>query len=449
MAHIKKEKIPVDSIQVGMYVCELDRPWTSTSFPLQGFYVNSVSYIEQLQAICQYVFIDIKLTLEWQTNKHLHCAPGEGEKAKFKSGFSAVDRNRLNRVRYQNQSELSDELPVAAEALDVLMKAYDDFCETVDVPNEAQSIQLKQSAMLAIDSLIRNPGAMLWQSAVTQSENRLLNHSLHCMVFAAALGRRLGLAENELKTAAFGALLMDIGKILFPKKWFEPNHTLTDDEFKKLKGHVLKSMKIASAKKLLSNTELKVIEHHHEKFDGTGYPSGIAGNSIHLHARIASIVDHYTAIITPRPSAKPISPAEAQNRIYKLKGVEVQSELIEEFIQSIGLYPAASLVELRSGEIATVLTANSKNKLRPTVIILLDENKQWLDTFELVDLSSKDIDKKAMDRSVKQALEMGAYGITSEVLNSIELEDFIKVEVKQEKPKPAPKKGFWRRRKTV
>ncbi|NVJ60116.1 MAG: DUF3391 domain-containing protein [Gammaproteobacteria bacterium] len=441
MAHIKKEKISVNALQVGMYVCELDRPWTSTSFPLQGFYIRSFSSIEQLQEVCQHVFIDIQLTLEWERKRHLETVSGKLDKPKFKSEFSVLDRKRLKRTVYENQTELLDELSTAEAALSNLKQTYKAFCTTLNQPNEIQAKRFKDAAFAVIDSVIRNPGAMLWLCAVNQSTNRLLNHSMRCMVFAAALGRRIGLIESELKTAAFGALLMDIGKVLYPKELIDGSRPLTDAEFEHLKGHVEKSMKIASLKRLLTNTELKVIAHHHEKYDGSGFPAGLSGNMIHLHARIATIVDHYTGIVTPRASVEPISPAEAQNRIYKLKGKEVQSELIEEFIQSIGLYPAASLVELQSGEVATVLTANPKHKLSPIIIILLNENKQWLKKYELVDLSKNKDKIDSQGRRIKKALEIGAFGITTDVLKSINLARFVKAA----KIPKTEKKRFWQR----
>ncbi len=151
-----------------------------------------------------------------------------------------------------------------------------------------------------------------------------------------------------------------------------------------------------------------MVATHHERADGSGYPQGLSNNEIPLFGRIAVIVDSYDAInsrhVHGQGRAK--SPHEAISELYELRGSKFQTELIEQFIQAVGLYPTGSLVELNTGEVGAVVAINGLRRLRPTVILLLDKNKEPLPEFIMTDLS------KINDSiAVVRGLPVGSYGI--------------------------------------
>jgi hypothetical protein len=147
--------------------------------------------------------------------------------------------------------------------------------------------------------------------------------------------------------------------------------------------------------------------------DGSGYPRGLDGASIPLLARIAGLVDAYDAMITPRPYASPRTSHEAVQELIDSKGTAFQEALVEQFVQAIGLFPTGALVELNTGEVAIVVKQNTARRLKPEVVVVLDEAKRGKDVLDLVDLAEQDLSKE-VERWVARELLAGTYGINSE-----------------------------------
>ena len=158
---------------------------------------------------------------------------------------------------------------------------------------------------------------------------------------------------------------------------------------------------------------LTMIATHHERFDGSGYPHQLKGDEIPLIGRIAGIVDSYDAMISERTYAKPKSTYDAVRELKKLGGIAFPPELIELFIQAVGVFPTGTLVELNTGEVGVVIGQNRYRRLRPEVMIILDSKKKVRDEFTTIDLLTCDENtgKSEPDIWITQGLERGAYGI--------------------------------------
>ena len=110
---------------------------------------------------------------------------------------------------------------------------------------------------------------------------------------------------------------------------------------------------------------MDMIASHHERFNGSGYPQALQGTQIPLYARIAAIADCYDAITSHRVYAQPIPHALAIKKMYEWRGYDFQPELIEAFIQSVGIYPTGTLVELSSEKSALWLKRTPANACDP------------------------------------------------------------------------------------
>ena len=106
-----------------------------------------------------------------------------------------------------------------------------------------------------------------------------------------------------------------------------------------IRGHVARGEALYREAGMADTVALDMLRHHHERHDGSGYPQGLAADAIPLHARIAGIVDSYDAMITTRPFREALSRHDALQRMYRERGRLYQDELIEEFMQSLGVYP--------------------------------------------------------------------------------------------------------------
>jgi hypothetical protein len=155
-----------------------------------------------------------------------------------------------------------------------------------------------------------------------------------------------------------------------------------------------------------------MIATHHERFDGSGYPHKLKGDEIPLVGRIAGIVDCYDAMISERCYAKPKSTYDAVRELKRLGSNAFPAELVELFIQAVGVFPTGTLVELNSGEVGVVTGQNRYRRLRPEVMLILDAQKRVRDEFTTIDLLTCDENAGKTPRLwITRGLERGAYDI--------------------------------------
>jgi len=154
-----------------------------------------------------------------------------------------------------------------------------------------------------------------------------------------------------------------------------------------------------------------MIQYHHERVNGSGYPNQLTGKHIPLFAKIAAIVDCYDAITSKRSYAKEISSQEAVRKLYEWRGKDFQAELVEEFIQAVGLYPSGTLVELTTGEVAVVITGSRTRRLRPKVMLILNADKSMREDYTICNLMHTPKDESGKPYDIIHALPLGSYGI--------------------------------------
>ncbi len=129
--------------------------------------------------------------------------------------------------------------------------------------------------------------------------------------------------------------------------------------------HVDNGVELAQDIRGINDDILKMIECHHERHNGSGYPKGLEGADIPVYGRIAGVVDCYDAMISNRPHRPARSSYDAIRELNLMVGTKFQKQLIEQFVQALGMFPTGSLVELNTGEVAIVIEHNRVRRLRP------------------------------------------------------------------------------------
>jgi len=312
---------------------------------------------------------------------------------------------------YQDSRTWTEEFPKASTAVDSLMVTVDSIFEHVSRGGALDMVRIKQSVDPMIDSVTRNPDACIWLARMKQQDSYTYQHSVGASIWAVALGRQLGLSKSDLRSLAIGGLLFDIGKLRVNPSFLGTKCTLTDEEFAEIRRHVGHGVDMVRSSGLMNKDVLNMVAHHHERHDGSGYPGRLKGDSIPVYARIAAIVDCYDAITSHRSYARAISPSAAIKKLYEWRDIDFQAELVEEFIQAVGMYPAGSLVELSSGEVAVVVAEYRTRRLRPRVMVLLDADKQPVMRVKTVDLLNQTVDADGTALEITSSLEPEAYGI--------------------------------------
>ncbi len=397
-------KVLTADLEIGMYVSSLDRPWLETPFVLQGFQLESDSDIERLRKHCDYVYIDTQQSLLEETTIR--------RKVSNRPRMSRAQMFSKKKLQpYRDNTDWKDEYPKAQSAVKALSEGLEDIFNNVAQGSALNMAKVKLAVQPMIDSITRNPDACIWLARMKQEDQYTYQHSLGASIWAVALGRQLGLPKSDLRSLAIGGLLFDVGKLQLDKELLNAKRPLTEEEFETVKSHVQLGVDAITKGGVMNQDVIDMVAHHHERHDGSGYPEGLSGDNIPIFARIAAIVDCYDAITSHRSYARATSPSIAIKKLYEWKDMDFQAELVEEFIQAVGIYPAGTLVELSSGEVAVVMAEYRTRRLRPKVMVLLDGDKQPLLDVKMIDLLNQKEAEDGRPLDIVNSLEPDAYGI--------------------------------------
>lgn len=160
-------------------------------------------------------------------------------------------------------------------------------------------------------------------------------HSERVAFYAGHFGYRLGLNGDSIRNIQLGSMLHDIGKIEIPREILNKLGKLTDEDWDILKKHPSWGAEIVEGISPLMADVIPIIRHHHENYDGTGYPSGLAGENIPLSARLLRIVDSFDAMTTTRAYRGGLTIGQAIDELRKGSGREYDPNLVREFIKML------------------------------------------------------------------------------------------------------------------
>lgn len=157
-------------------------------------------------------------------------------------------------------------------------------------------------------------------------------HSDRVSAYAVLIGKKVGLSKEELKTLRLGGLFHDIGKIGVADSILQKNSRLNDIEYNEIKKHTSIGVKILSNKSYFKDI-IPVIKYHHEKYDGTGYPSGLKGKKIPYSARIVAIADCFDAMTSRRIYQNSLAIESVIYEFKRCKGSHFDPELTDAFLE--------------------------------------------------------------------------------------------------------------------
>jgi HD-GYP domain-containing protein (c-di-GMP phosphodiesterase class II) len=160
-------------------------------------------------------------------------------------------------------------------------------------------------------------------------------HSDRVNQYTLKMARQLKLPEDQLDMLQYMSLLHDIGKIGIKDSVLNKPGKLTEEEFDEIKKHPEVGYRIISEIKYLSKSA-EVVRHHHERYNGMGYPSGLIGEKIPLGSRIISVADAYDAMTTERPYKKAMTHEEALLELNRCSGTQFDPRVVKAFIEVFG-----------------------------------------------------------------------------------------------------------------
>jgi HD-GYP domain-containing protein (c-di-GMP phosphodiesterase class II) len=203
--------------------------------------------------------------------------------------------------------------------------------------------------------------------------HELAKSSVNTAILSALTAQELRLPNHKILNIVSGALLHDIGMIRLSKGITEKKGGLSDAEFEQIKSHTVHSSKIVS-KELFGNNEVNLIAlHHHERWDGKGYPDKLTGNAIDMGARIVSVADAFEAMVSKKSYRESIVGYQAVKNMLADNARRFDPAVIMAFTKIMGIYPIGSIIRLNDESVARVLSVNSNAPMRPIVEILISK----------------------------------------------------------------------------
>ena len=354
-------------LRLGMFIQSLEGSWFDHPFWKSKFLLEEMDDLRALQSSdVEAVWIDKDRSLA-EALAHLsapapapHSAPAaSAASASAPSAAPAPRPRRVSSVReYQSAQQVLTDCRAAVTELFGRIGSGD-----------AGAIEDAMPIVNGIaESVDRNPDALITLTRIRTLDEYSYLHSVAVSALMISLARRLDLPPEYVRQAGIAGLFMDVGKGFLPAELLGKSGPYSAEDWAAMRRHPQLGADAVRASGELSKVVVDVCLHHHERYDGSGYPHGLRGDEISLFARMAAICDTYDAIASDRPHRPALGAAEAVAELYRLKG-RFDESLLTGFIKSIGIYPVGSLVRLESRRLGCVSAQRRDQLTRPVVRI--------------------------------------------------------------------------------
>ena len=370
--------IPIEKLQPGMYIHDLNCGWMEHNFLRNRFAVKSDEDVTKVRELGVHeIYIDTAQGLDVEE------APTQEEAAhnvdEVLEAIATDAAAPVRRVSVQREVERARNLHSEANRI------VRDMMGDIRLGKQIQLEQIEPLVERIVDSIFRQQDAMLPLARLKDHDEYTFQHSVSVCTLMTSFARTLELPRDIIHEIAVGALLHDVGKAKVPDDILNKPAKLTDAEFVKMKSHVVQSKIILQGTPGISQIALDVAAQHHERFDGTGYPNKLKGDEISLYGQMGAIVDVYDAITSNRVYHKGMAPTEALRKLLEWSKFHFNPTLVQAFIRAVGIYPTGSLVRLESRRLAVVQAQTPENLMQPVVKVIFHTRGYYL-TPETVDL---------------------------------------------------------------
>ena len=375
-----RRKVNVSDLVVGMYVAELDKPWENSAFLFQGLEIESDDDLAKLRSECQFVFIE-----ETQSKP----AALRPRVARPTAG-PAVSTTITSRSSAPEPSGFKREMKELVQTQQLARSNINRVLDEARLGKTLDTNETKGAVTQMVSAVTANPNSMLWLANLRLKHERTASHCLNSAILCVAFGRHIGLSEAELNILGQGAMLHDIGKVRIPPTVLDKAGALSEAEVQLVRKHPIDGEAVLKLTRQLPDGVLEIVRHHHERFDGKGYPDGLAEDSIPLGARIVGMVDTYDSLTSETPYHVALTPADALGVLRTEGPDQFGKDLVQEFIRCLGIYPIGSLVQCNNSALAVVVSSTPTSRLKPVIMVVRDERGKDTRPRMLLSLSTMD-----------------------------------------------------------
>ena len=368
-------RLSIERLQPGIFI-SLSERWLDHPFLFNEFRLSNHKQIATLRAmgITSVIAVPSK-----STAKPLPPAPSPGSSESSEDSQPKDPPQSEEEAALHNEAVLAKKLRIerikaSREQLARCEKAYGKTAGAIKSLMQhlhASPRQAAENARALIDETVKD--LMNDQSVVLnligqkRGDDNAYFHALNVMILSLMMGRQEGLEEARMQALGMGALFHDLGMIKIPDAVLRKKHrNKAEEEFYRL--HTVYGEQIALETGVIDVSAQRIIVQHHEHYDGTGFPKGLAGQKIDLLARIVAIANRYDNLCNAH-DGESMTPAEALSYMFGKERARWDATLLQKFIKHLGVFPPGSLVQLSNGATGLVFGVNPANPLRPSIMI--------------------------------------------------------------------------------
>jgi putative nucleotidyltransferase with HDIG domain len=382
------KKIRVDQVRLGMHLHALEGAWMDHPFWKTRFVIRDADQLRKLQdSVVAEVWIDPDKGLDVADE----AAPPLPSPARAPAPAEPASRPASTPLPAPSRS-FAEEMRTAAA---VCQRGKAEVQWMFSEARLGRAIDAESFGPLVqeiSDSVVRNPGAIVSLARLKTQDDYSYMHSVAVCALMVALGRELGFDEEHCRIAGNAGLLHDVGKALMPVAILNKPGKLTDAEFDVMRSHPVRGHELLQEARGTAPEAMEVCLHHHERFDGGGYPHKLPNDQLNQLVRMGSICDVYDAITSNRPYKMGWDPADSIGRMASWKG-QFDPAIFATFVKSVGIYPTGSLVRLQSDRLAVVIEQNAAALTAPVVRVFFSLKSQMPVSLQRLDLSSGTSDR--------------------------------------------------------
>lgn len=388
------KKINVQQLRPGIFVHDFNCDWSGENIFINQSMINTEKSIEIIRS--------------WGI-KEVYIDTGRGLDVKSAKTASEVQQNtdsNLNKLAWEREKTPFPSVPLKEEvrmARKIKKEAVDIMQQTMASVQEGKQVDVNMAFRLVQNmgsSISRNQDALIMLTRIRKKDEYTLMHSISVCSLVLAFCNSSRLPYDMTIKMAMGALLHDVGKLLVPVTILNKPAKLNQEEFAVMKKHPVYSEEILKKTKGLSAEVFDIALHHHERYDGTGYPHSQKGDGIDFGSRVTSICDVYDAITSVRCYRESIDRVAGLRKLYEWSDYHFDKELTFEFIHCIGVYPVGTYVKMEN-ELSGVVTGSTENVLQPVVRLFYNNKNKTPIKIQEIDLSRLGINIASYDSPKK------------------------------------------------
>lgn len=314
-------------------------------------------------------------------------------------------------IIYEQEAAVEEEIAVIYPVYEQSQIVTRDLFDNIASSHQVDISSVTDVLDNMVESIGRTPDALLWLAKLKKSDGHAYNLALNVSVTLMAFNSFLGLSKEQIKTSGLAGLLQDVGKANLSSDVLLKKGKLTREEYQYAQKHVDESLTILNATPDIPSDVIKLVAEHHERADGSGYPRQLKESELSLISQAAGLIDTYCAITNNRSYAQGAYHQQALEQIHALSGKQFTSQLIDQLVQFMGIYPVSSLVELNTGEVGVVIQQNQVRRLLPRVMLLLDPKKIRYSAPIVLDLILKPAAPNGEPYMITKGVPADAYGL--------------------------------------